>query len=452
VRGGSVVTQSGVVEADIQIEGEIVTAVGRNLDGTVIIDAAGCWVLPGAVDPHVHISLEGHSTTAPLLDDLVGATTAGLYGGVTTVGAYVQRTPDRDIVGAMEALIEYGNGNAAADFLINGLLLPGDDVESAIRGGAELGVTSFKALLAYNKAGLMFDDETLIRIMHLVSEVGGVALIHAENGGAADFLDSVERSRGVTNASFLRSQPGVFEAEGMFRSATFAEVAGTRLLFVHLSSKEGADMLRRLRSGALGHRIACETQPHYLALTNQEVLERGPLGKVGPPLKEAEDVAAVWKAVVDGDVTHISSDHSPKSSAVKLAADHILDATYGGIPGVEPMLPLIYELGFKTGRLQIEDVARLTSTAAAQNYGIYPKKGTIQPGSDADLVIIPKEAERRTIVSENMHGPSDYSLYEALYSTGFARDVIRRGKLALRNGELTDENHRGRFLHRIGEQ
>ncbi len=450
IKGGSVVTEESVVEADVGIDGETISDIGPSLEGEVVLDAKGCWVLPGAIDPHVHISLEGHSTTAPLLDDLVGATSAGLYGGVTTVGAYVQRTPDKDIVEVMRSLIDFGNESSAADFLINGLLLPGDHLESAIRGGAELGVMSFKSLLAYNKAGLMFDDEDLMRILHLVAEVGGTALIHAENGGAADYLDAVERSRGVTNSSFLKTQPGLLEAEGMVRSATFAEIAQARLLFVHLSSKEGAAVLRRLRSGPFGSWIACETQPHYLALTNQEVLERGPLGKVGPPLKESDDVSAVWEAVIAGDVTHISSDHSPKSMAVKLSAENVLDATYGGIPGVEPMLPLVYELGFKSGRIRIEDVVRLTASAAARVYGIYPKKGVIRAGSDADLLVIPKEAVSRTLTPENLHGPSDYSLYESLSSTGFPRDVIRRGSVVLRDGELTSENIAGSYLPRTG--
>ena len=448
IKGGSVVTEERVFDADVQIDGGTISAIGPNLDGEVIVDATGSWVLPGAIDPHVHISLEGHSTTAPLLDDLVGATSAGLYGGVTTVGAYVQRTPIKDIVGVMKGLIAFGEQSAAADFFINALLLPGDDLESAIRGGAELGVMSFKSLLAYNKAGLMFDDEDLMRILHLVAEVGAVALIHAENGGAADYLDEVERSRGVSNASFLRTQPGLLEAEGMVRSAILAEIAKARVLFVHLSSKEGAETLRRLRSGPSGRFVACETQPHYLALTNKEVLDRGPLGKVGPPLKEADDVSAVWDAVISGDVTHISSDHSPKSMAVKLSADNILDATYGGIPGVEPMLPLVYELGFKNGRIRIEDVVRLTSSAAAREYGIYPRKGVIQEGSDADVVVIPKNASSRELTPANLHGPSDYSIYESLSSTGFPSNVVRRGTVVLRDGKLTGENPNGSYLRR----
>lgn len=446
VRGGSVVTEDGVFEGDVAMSGGVIDAIGNNLEGETALDAAGCWVLPGGIDPHIHPSLEGYSTTEPLLDDLADASAAGLFGGVTTIGAFVQRIPGKDIVEVMAGLIDYGNAEASSDFFMNGLLLPGDDVVAAIRGGAELGVMSYKALVAYNKRGLMFDDESLLRLMATVADVGGLTMIHAENGGGIDYLESLERARGVDNGSFLRAQPGVFEAEGMFRTATFAELTGTRLLFAHLTSKEGAAMLRHLKSGPYGHRIFCETQPHYLALTNQEVLSRGPLGKVGPPLKEDDDIAALWDVIADGSLSHISSDHSPKSLEVKLATDDILDATYGGIGGVEPMLPLIYELGHTTGRISIEDVARITSTNAAIVHNIYPQKGTIRVGSDADLVVIPKEGPQVRITPENLHGKSEYSLYESLTSSGFPRDVVRGGTVAVKDRTLTGNIPLGRYI------
>ncbi|MCY4369033.1 MAG: amidohydrolase family protein [bacterium] len=446
VRGGSIVTEGGVVDGDVAVSGGVIAGIGHRLDGDLLLDASDCWVLPGAIDPHIHVSLEGYSTMEPILDDAVDASASGLMGGVTTLGVFVQRTPVKDIVGVMRGLIDYGNAEAHSDFFMNGLLLPGDDVEGAIRAGADIGVMSYKAMVAYNKKGLMFDDEHLMRLMATVADVGGLTMIHAENGGGIDYLESVERMRGVDNGSLLRAQPGAFEAEGMFRAATFARITGTRLLFVHLSSKEGAAMLRQLKEGPYGARIDSETQPHYLALTNAEVLTRGPLGKVGPPLKEEEDVAAVWAVTENGLLSHISSDHSPKSTAVKLATDDILDATYGGIGGVEPMLPLVYSLGFEAGRISIEDVARLTATGAAKVHNIYPKKGTIRVGSDADLAVIPKQAPPKRIVPENLHGKADYSLYESLSSSGFPRDVVRRGVVAVRDGSVTGDNSTGGYI------
>ena len=211
-------------------------------------------------------------------------------------------------------------------------------------------------------------------------------------------------------------------------------------------------MLAHLKGRPYGGRIFCETQPHYLALTNREVLERGPLGKVGPPLKEQADVDAVWGAVTSGSVDHISSDHSPKAKAVKLATDNILDATYGGIGGVEAMLPLVYALGFEAGRLTIEEIAALTATNAAKVYGIYPRKGAISAGADADLAIIPKDGPERRFVPDQLAGVADYSLYESLSSRGFPRDVVRGGSVVVREFVATGDGGSGRYLAREGRE
>jgi dihydropyrimidinase len=450
VKNGRVVTESGVVDADVKIDGTTIAAIAPDLSGDVLVDATDCWVLPGGVDPHVHISLEGHSTMEPLLDDLETATRAALMGGVTTIGAYVQHVPDKTIVEMMRSLIDYGRDHAHVDFLINALMLPGDDIDATVAAGGELGVTSYKALVAYSRRGVMLGDEDLLRLMTAVARLDGLTLIHAENGGGIDFLESVERERGVDKRQPVAKPAGVFEAEGMFRTATFAEVAGSRLLFVHLTSKEGAEMLRYLKGRPYGDRIFVETQPHYLSLTNQEVLERGPLGKVGPPLKHDEDIAALWSVIQDGLVNHLSSDHSTKSKSVKLSTSNILDAGYGGIAGVEVVPALAYCLGYETGRIGIETVAALSATNAAKVYGVYPKKGAIRVGSDADLSIVPREQPAKRLVPENLHGKADYSIYESLSSTGFPRDVVRLGALAVRDGRPTGDNPRGSYLARSG--
>ena len=183
----------------------------------------------------------------------------------------------------------------------------------------------------------------------------GITLVHAENGGAIDYLDAVERRQGVTNESYLRSQPVELEPEGMNRTAVFAALTGCHLHFVHCTSAPGARMVGALKDS--GGSVTTETQIHYLLLTNDEVLRRGPLGKVGPPLRDAEHLPRLWEALADGRIDHLSSDHSPKSMEVKLAAPNILDATFGGIAGTGVMLPLAFSEGFKKGRLTIERLA-----------------------------------------------------------------------------------------------
>ena len=448
VRNGRLVTADGVQEGDISFRDGVVEGIGTGLEGKTIADVDGAWVLPGAVDPHIHISLGGHSITEPLLHDLHQAARAALRGGVTTIGVYAQRTPVTTVAESVEAEIERERDGVAADYFINALFLPGDDIEGTVARSAEVGVTSFKTMVAYAQRGQMLDDASICLLMERAAAVGGVTLVHAENGGAIDYLDAVERRRGVTNASYLRSQPVELEPEGMNRTAVFAALTGSRLHFVHCTSAPGAAMLGALKNS--GASVTAETQIHYLLLTNDEVLERGPLGKVGPPLRDSGHLAPLWDALAEGRIDHLSSDHSPKTLGVKLATDNILDATFGGIAGTGIMLPLAFSEGFKKGRLTIERLAEVTSTRAAQIYGIYPQKGVLAEGSDADLVVIPEEQPDTRLTHHNLEPAAGYSLYESISTNGMPSLVVRGGSVVLSDGELVGPEN-GRYLARSGQ-
>ena len=448
VRNGRLVTGDGVVEGDISFRDGVIDQIGTGLAGKTIADVNGAWVLPGAVDPHLHISLGGYAITEPLLHDLHQAARAALQGGVTTIGVYAQRTPATTVAEAVEAEIRRERDGVATDYFINTLFLPGDDIEGTVAASAEVGVTSFKTMVAYASRGLMLDDASICLLMERAAAVGGITLVHAENGGAIDYLDAVERRQGVTNASYLRSQPVELEPEGMNRTAMFAALTGCHLHFVHCTSAPGAAMLGALKGS--GGSVTAETQIHYLLLTNDEVLERGPLGKVGPPLRDPEHLTQLWNALADGRIDHLSSDHSPKSLEVKLAADNILDATFGGIAGTGVMLPLAFSEGFKKGRLTIERLAEVTSTRAAQIYGIYPQKGVLAPGSDADLVIIGEGQPDVPLTHDNLEPGAGYSLFKSLSTSGMPNLVVRGGSVVMANGELVGPEN-GRYLARFGQ-
>lgn len=441
VRNGHIVTESGVLEdADVLVQDGLIAALGWDLTGLgaidEVVDAEDCYVLPGVIDPHVHTSLDGHSVNEAMAEDLEAASLAGLHGGVTTVGAYVQRIPGRDLLEMIQRQIAFGRAAAWTDFALNALCFPGDDLDAIVLKGSDLGIGTFKVFLSYHNRGLMTEDDDLYRLMARCAERDAVVLVHAENGRIIDHLEAAERQRGEPDrGALLRSAPAEIEAEGMFRAATFARMTGCRLLFVHVTSAAGARMLASLRAQA-GRRIAAETQPHYCLLTNDEVLERGGLAKVGPPLKTPEDVVAVRTALGEGVISHLSSDHSPRMREVKLATDNILDAPYGGISGVELLLPLAFRLGLQEGLFDITTLARVTSTNAAKRFGLYPRKGTIRPGADGDLTLVPVDGDERVITPSILHGASDYSLYEGIASRGFPRTVIRNGRLALRDGEV----------------
>lgn len=449
VRNGRIVTGDGVFEGDISFEDGVIDQIGTGLPGETVDDADGAWVLPGAIDPHLHISLGGHAITEPLLHDLHQAARAALRGGVTTIGVYAQRTPVGSVVDAVEGEIGRESDGVATDYFINSLLVPGDDIEEMVSRSAELGVTSFKTMVAYAKRGLMLDDESICLMMENVADAGGVTLVHAENGGAIDYLDSVERAAGVTNASFLRSQPVELEAEGMNRSAMFAGLTGCRLHFVHCTSAPGASTLGSLKETSSS--VTAETQIHYLLLTNDEVLERGPLGKVGPPLRSVEHLSVLWDALADGRIDHLSSDHSPKSLDVKTATDNILDATFGGIAGTGVLLPLAFSEGFQKGRLSIERLVEITSTRVAQIYGLYPKKGVLAEGADADIVVIPEDGLEVKLTHDNLIPEAGYSLFESLATTGMPSLVVKAGNVVMSEGELQGPED-GRYLAREGQK
>lgn len=442
-------------DADVLIEDGSISAVGRGLpeppagSDRQVLDAEGHYVLPGAVDPHVHCTQDGVSVNEPMIDDLEESSRTALLGGSTTICAYAQRIPGADLLEMVNRQIEFGRRAAYGDFALNALCMGSDEVVDIVdKGKRKLGVQTFKAMLAYNSRGLMMEDDQLVRMMRMAAAVGATVLVHAENGRVIDCLDHLVRDRGdITDADLLACAPPELEADGIVKTAMMARLTGARVLFVHLTSKLGRDALQWVRSLPGGHRVSVETQPHYGLLTNQAVLERGALAKVGPVLKEDADREAVREALASGLVSHLSSDHSPRHSTVKLAADHILDAPYGGISGTEVLLPLAWKLGIEDGLFDIVRLAQVVSTNAARQYGLHPRKGSIRVGADGDLALVPLRGEAKVITPANLHMKSDYSLYEGISTAGFPTFVVKGGRVVVGEGELLSRPH-GAYIDR----
>ena len=403
-------------------------------------------MLPGAVDPHLHISLGGHSITEPLLHDLHQAARAALRGGVTTMGVYAQRTPVTTVTESIEAEIRREGDGVATDYFINALFLPGDDIEATAAKSAEVGVTSFKTMVAYAQRGQMLDDASICLLMERAAAVGGITLVHAENGGAIDYLDAVERKRGVTNASYLRSQPVELEPEGMNRTAHVcrADRMPSPLRPHHL----GAGCRNARNPEGLG-RFGDRRGPNSLPVAHQRrgSSDEAPWARLVRPCETPSTSPRYGTPLADGRIDHLSSDHSPKSREVKLAADNILDATFGGIAGTGVMLPLAFSEGFKKGRLSIERLAEVTSTRAAQIYGIYPQKGVLAEGSDADLVLISEGQPEVRLTHQYLEPAAGYSLFESLSTSGIPSLVIRGGSVVVSGGQLVGPEN-GRYLAR----
>lgn len=450
IRNGMTATGGSVAQADVRIEGGAIIAIGERLEraaGEEVLDAGGCYVIPGGIDPHVHVTIGGRSLNEEMLDDLEEASRCALFGGVTTLGVYVQGAPGMRLLDAVREEIDYGEKASYTDFFVNALCLPGDDVEEAVEDGSALGIASYKAFLGYFGRGRMLEDDALMALMRAAARHNCTVLVHAESGRVMDYLEAVERESGDLRDAerLLRTAPAEVEAEGITRAGLFARLAGCRLLFVHMTSALGLAAFEWVREVVGADRVLVETQPHYALLSNDAVVSRGALAKIGPPLKGSADADAVRGALVSGMINHLSSDHSPRMSAVKLAKPDILDAPYGGISGTELLLPLAVELAGGLDDGAVSRAVRLCSAGAAQAFGLYPRKGVIAVGADGDVVVIPKDASARKIGPEWLHGRSDYSLYSDLSISAVPRFVVKGGITVIADGELI-ERPTGRFL------
>lgn len=453
IRNGTVVTEGAVLEADVIVnEGRVAALIGRGSvgapDAGEMIDASDCYVLPGIVDPHVHVATPGDPNMDPIIETLAEATASGVLGGVTSVCSYVRAVPGQTIAQAVDAELEAGRDGAQADFGFNLLCTPDDDLDEAVAEGRARGVSTFKGMLAYRTRGLMLDDRRLLHLMTNVAKAGGTLLVHAENGLATEHFEYLERSKDeMDRGAYLRTSPGPLEAEGAFRAASLAALVDCPIIFVHMSARETAAIARDIRE-RIHPGVVWETQPHYMLMTNESLLERGPLAKVGPPLRHIDDTVAIRDAATSGLLSHFSSDHAPRDRSTKLSRDSILDAPYGGTSGTELLFPLVYEQLHRQAGVPIERIVELVSTNAARAYGLFPRKGTLRPGSEADIVVAAKEYDPRKITAEDLNGKSDYSIYEGLTAAPAPRAVLRHGVVVAREGVREDARVPAQYLAR----
>jgi dihydropyrimidinase len=286
----------------------------------------------------------------------------------------------------------------------------------------------------------MTDDYHLAKAMDLIAECGGMAMVHAENGLVTDYLEDRSLKRGEDQkAVFLKTRPDYLEAEAIFRAISIAAVTHCPLYVVHLSTARGVLPLQQVR--AEGQIVYVETCPQYLTLTDETLQQQGPLAKIGPPLRTEEDRLALWEAVQKGGVDVIASDHAPK---LKKKDDPFFEAPYGS-PQAETMLTVTYDEGVNKGRIKPTQLVKLFSENPAKIFGLYPKKGAIQKGADADLLLFdPKQIQ--TIQHQSQHSGAPYTLYEGRRCKGKSTLVMQRGRILVENGEIKGIAGGGKFL------
>ena len=456
VKGGLLVTGQDITRRDVLIADGRVRELGDDLsqrEASRVIDASGKYVLPGAIDSHCH----------PVYSDKMDQySICAAYGGITTVIAFVGNVSTWGFSGyttdIVKGFIEEGERLSYIDFAVHATYTAADEdtLKRSVPELIRMGAISFKMFLAYRRRGMMISEDSMIQVMDLAARDGGLAMVHAENGCCIDYLIDRHVAEGKTSAQwFLPSQPNILEAEGVNRAAVFSQIVECPLYPVHLSTHEALPLVRGFRDQGLP--LFTETCPHYLTLTNDEVLEKGPLAKVGPPLRQQEDCEALWQALADGTIDVVASDSGGLTSLQKLTGgltpgsadspiqateENIFEARYG-LNTIEFMIPVVWSYGVNRGRITLPRLVQVFCENPAKIFGLYPKKGTLQPDSDADLVIWDPA---RVQVVDRQHGNTDFSSFQGFELLGMPELTMQRGDVIMDKGEIVGRPGRGRFL------
>ncbi len=431
---GLVVTNGQMTRADVAVRGETIAAVGPDLprEGAAqIIDATGKLIFPGIIDVHVH---------PVYLDDVEASSRVAAYGGTTTVLHFAYGRTGESLLQKVEEMLADATARSVLDFGLHGGMFDAPRQVPEIPQVMKLGVRTFKFFLTYLKQGWYTDDYQLIKAMDILAENGGMAMVHCENGGAIDYLeDKYLKGPNASASLFNASRPAALEEEGVFRAIRLAEVVGCPLYIPHVTTRR---VLRHLVDARLdGLTVYGETCPQYLNLTQAILDTRGALAKIGPPIRSEEDRLALWDALRDGTLSVVASDHAPKAKDVH--GDFLAQGF--GSPQIETLLPMTYQGGVNEGHIGVVRLAHVLSENPARIFGLYPAKGAIAPGSDADLVVFDPNREF-TIRTENQHSNVGYTLYEGRTVLGWPELTFQRGKPVLRDGEVVAQPGQGRFL------
>ena len=448
VKGARCVNPGGGFEADLLVEHGRIVAIGQDLaaEAGTVIDARGKVVLPGGIDVHVHMPWPTGDTIST--DDFASGTRAAAHGGVTTVLDFVIPDERQDLVEALEGKLAEAQGAAWVDFGLH--VNVRGEVESKVAAIPELvnrGFPSFKVFMAYE--GFRLDDADLLRVMRTIARTGGLLQVHAENGLLADYLTQELVSEGSTAlGNYPRSRLAVCEIEAIHRVLTYATATGTRVHVHHVSTAQGAELIGKARAEGLA--VSGETCPHYLLFTSEDYSrEPRQAAKLvcAPTIKTAQDRDGLWRALASGALSIVATDHCPYTKAQKEA--HLDDFTQvpGGMGGVETRLPLLYTEGVLRGRLSLNRFVEVWSTEPSRVFGLFPRKGVIAVGSDADLVILDPDRES-VLRAADLHMNTDCCSYEGWQVRGFPVTTILRGQVLVEDGHTAMEQPSGQLVQR----
>jgi dihydropyrimidinase len=449
ITNGHLANASEEYDADIYIEGERIVAIGADLryKADRVIDAKGKIVIPGGIDPHVHLDMPFMGTSSS--DDYTTGTRAALFGGTTMVIDFVLQTQGDTLYNALRAWQGRSEGRALADYSYHMAVTDFNDrtEKEVVQMIEKEGITSFKTFMAY-KGALMIDDGQMVQLMRVVKEHGGMVTVHATNGDMIDSL--IAKNRALGNRAPLYhylSQPEVTEAEASARFTDMLHYTGCTGYIVHLTC-EGA--LNAVREATLRNQtVHVETCIQYLVLDASLYQQDfdGAKWVMSPPLREKKDQEALWAGIEQGLVKVVATDHCPFTWEQKHMGKDDFSKIPNGHPAIEHRMELLFSEGVNKGRITLPKYVELTSTNAAKLFGMYPRKGNLGIGADADITII--DPKKKSILSAKTHHMrTDYSAYEGFEVTGKIDTVLMRGRVAIENGECHVEPGYGKFIKR----
>ncbi len=449
IKNGRVVTATDDYIADVFIEGETIKAIGKDLNVTAdqIIDATGKLVMPGGIDPHVHLDMPFMGTYSS--DNYETGTRAALFGGTTTVIDFILQKQGNSLRAALDEWNSRANGNAVGDYSFHMAVTDfNEDTKKEIKDIIEKeGISSFKTFMAY-KGALMIDDRQMIGLMQEVKKHGGLINVHATNGDMIDFLVAKNKAEGKLAPLYhYLSQPEVTEAEASGRFADMANYTGCPGYIVHLTCEGALNAVRN--ATRRNQKVFVETCIQYLIL-DASLYEKdfeGAKWVMSPPLREKKDQSTLWAGINQGLVNVVATDHCPFMWEQKLMGKDDFSKIPNGHPAIENRMELLFSEGVKKGKISLNKFVEVASTNAAKIFGMFPKKGTVAVGSDADIILFDAD-EKHTLSAKTHHMNVDYSGYEGWEVTGKVKTVLLRGKVVIDDNACLVEKGYGQFVKR----
>jgi dihydropyrimidinase len=448
IKNGTVVTADLSYEADVLIENGVITEIGKDLRGDQELDATGCYVMPGGIDPHTHLEMPFMGTYST--DDFESGTRAALAGGTTMVVDFALPAPEQGLLDALQ-MWDNKSTRANCDYSFHmAVTWWGEQVfnemETVVR---ERGINTFKHFMAY-KGALMVNDDEMYASFQRLAELGGIAMVHAENGDVVAELSAKLLAAGNTGPeAHAYSRPPQVEGEATNRAIMIADMAGVPLYVVHTSCEDSHEAIRRARQ--LGKRVWGEPLIQHLTLDESEYFnadwDHAARRVMSPPFRNKQHQDSLWHGLQSGSLSVVATDHCAFTTEQKRYGVGDFTKIPNGTGGLEDRMPVLWTQGVETGRLTPNEFVAVTSTNIAKILNCYPRKGAILVGADADIVVLDPKKEK-VISASSQQSAIDYNVFEGMAVKGLPRFTLTRGQVAVHDGEIRTEEGHGKFVKR----